>query len=73
MRNLETEADLAGPDHWLGQANQVAGWKKYEHTATVTTDSSGEIWVALGIVVLWETRMAYHIDLVEIEITHVRV
>lgn len=52
----------------LGPANEVAGWKKYTHTATLTTGSTGEVWVALGITVRWETEMTYHIDDVKVEI-----
>ena len=64
VRNPETEADFT----IVGPANEVAGWKDYVYTATVQTGSSEEIWVALGISVRWETRMAYNIDDVDIEI-----
>jgi len=64
VRNPEAEADFT----IVGPANEVAGWKDYVYTATVQTGSSEEIWVALGISVRWETRMAYNIDDVDIEI-----
>lgn len=52
----------------IGNANEVGGWKRYEYTAKINTGSSGEIWVALGISVRWETRMTYFIDNVEVKI-----
>ena len=62
--NPEVEADFAV----LGQANEVSGWKRYAHTVTLKTDSSGEVWVALGISVRWETEMTYNLDDVEVTI-----
>jgi len=53
----------------LGQANEVSGWKRYTHTATLKTGSSGEVWVAVGISVLWETEMTYNLDDVEVTIS----
>ena len=64
VRNPEVEEDFVV----LGPANEVAGWKKYTYTTTLNTDSSEEVWVALGITVRWETRITYYIDDVEIEI-----
>ncbi|MEM3041303.1 MAG: hypothetical protein QXG97_04675, partial [Nitrososphaerota archaeon] len=55
-------------DGRLGQANQLAGWKKYEYSAAVNSGSNGEVWVAVGITVLWETRMTYYVDDVEVEV-----
>jgi hypothetical protein len=52
----------------LGPANEVAGWKRYTHEKTLDTDSSGEVWVALGITVRWETEMTYNIDYVKITV-----
>ena len=63
--NPEVEEDFTV----LGQANEVAGWKRYTHTATLTTGSSEEVWVAVGITVLWETEMTYHLDDVKITIS----
>lgn len=53
----------------IGNANEVKGWKRYDYTVKVNAGSSGEIWVALGISVRWETYMAYFIDNVEVRIT----
>jgi hypothetical protein len=53
----------------LGPANEVAGLKGYAHTTTLHTDSRGEVWIALGITVLWETEMTYNIDNVKVTIT----
>lgn len=46
----------------VGTGNEVAGWKNYAFNPTVSTDSSGEVHVALGISVRWETPMTYYID-----------
>jgi len=37
--------------------------------ATLKTGSSGEVWVAVGISVLWETEMTYNLDAVEVTIS----
>ena len=63
--NPEVEADFTV----LGQANEVSGWKRYTHTATLKTGSSGEVWVAVGISVRWETEMTYNLDDVEVTIS----
>ena len=53
----------------IGQANEVMGWKNYNHTATLDTGSSEEIWVAVGISVRWETEMTYNIDDMKVSIS----
>jgi hypothetical protein len=53
----------------LGQANEASGWKRYTYNATLKTGSSGEVWVAVGISVRWETKMAYNLDDIEITIS----
>lgn len=63
--NPEVEADFTV----LGQANEVSGWKRYTHTATLNTGSSGEVWVAIGISVCWETEMTYNLDDVKVTIS----
>jgi hypothetical protein len=63
--NPEAEADFTV----LGQANEVSGWKRYTHTAIVNTGSSGEIWVAVGISVRWETEMTYTLDDIKVTIS----
>ncbi len=62
--NPEVEEDFIV----IGAANEVAGWKNYTHVADLNTGSSGEIWIAVGISVRWETQMTYYIDDIEIEI-----
>ena len=52
----------------VGAANEAVGWKKYVYTLTLNTDSSGDLWVAVGISVRWETCMTYYIDDVKIEV-----
>lgn len=60
--NPEVEEDFTV----LGQADEVAGWKRYIHTVTLDTGSNGEVWVAVGITALWETEMTYRVDDVKI-------
>jgi len=64
IRNPEEESDF----EVLGAANQVAGWKQYKLETKVNTESDGELWVALGISVRWETVMTYYVDSVEITV-----
>jgi hypothetical protein len=63
--NPAVEADFAD----LGQANEVAGWKRYTYSETLMTDSSEEIWVAVGFTVLWETKLAYNLDDIDITVS----
>lgn len=63
--NPEVEAEFTV----LGQANEVSGWKRYTHTATLNTGSSGEVWVAIGISVRWETEMTYNLDDLKVTIS----
>jgi hypothetical protein len=63
--NPEVEADFTV----LGQANEASGWKRYTHTATVNTGASGEVWVAVGISVRWETVMTYNLDEAKVTIS----
>ena len=65
INNPENEDDF----QILGPTNQVSGWKEYDYMLSLNTSSSDEIWIALGITVLWETQMSYNIDDVRIEIT----
>ena len=60
----EVEADLKV----IGKANDVSGWKHYTYITTLETDSSGKVWVALGISVRWETEMTYNVDDVAVTI-----
>ena len=50
-------------------ANEVAGWKRYTYTTTLYTGSIGEVWVAVGITVRWETEMSYNVDDVKVTIS----
>lgn len=60
--NAEVEDDF----HVLGAADQVAGWKAYSLTVEINTGSLGEVFVAFGISVRWETELSYFADSVEI-------
>ncbi len=65
ISNPEAEANFTV----IGNANEVAGWKRYTHKTTLQTGSSGEVWVAVGITVRWETEMTYNIDDVKVTIS----
>ena len=65
ISNPETEANFT----IIGNANEVAGWKRYTYTTTLHTGSNEEVWVAVGITVRWETEMSYNIDDVKVTIS----
>jgi hypothetical protein len=44
----------------LGPANPAEGWNEFHLEKKL--DSDGEIWIAVGISVAWETWMTYFID-----------
>ena len=52
----------------LGAANQVSGWKAYSLSNGIVTNNTGEVYVALGISVRWETELIYFADSIEITI-----
>ncbi|MFW6135646.1 MAG: hypothetical protein ACOC7N_02360 [Chloroflexota bacterium] len=57
-------------DFDLGQpANLAEGWKAYTYSFDVESADSGEVWVAFGISVVWETEVTYYVDNVRVEIT----
>lgn len=48
--------------------NRVEGWDEYEYQFSTQSSANGQIWVAFGISVVWETQVVYHIDEVNVEI-----
>jgi len=52
----------------LGAANQVSGWRAYSLSNEIVTANTGEVYVALGISVRWETELIYFADSTEITI-----
>lgn len=52
----------------VGNANEFAGWKQYTSTTTLLISSAGEMWVAVGITVRWETEMTYNLDDISVTI-----
>jgi len=52
----------------LGAANQEAEWKAYGLSKEIAVNNTGEVYVALGISVRWETKLVYFADSVEITI-----
>jgi hypothetical protein len=47
-------------------ANQVEGWKTYEYAFDVHSNAEGQLWVALGVSVVWETEITYYVDNVHV-------
>lgn len=64
VSNPETEANFTV----IGNANEVACWKRYAYTTTLNTIPNKEVWVGVGITVRWETEMAYNLDDVKVTI-----
>jgi hypothetical protein len=64
QKDIEAEEDFAD----LGAANQLEGWKRYDHSTTLTTDETGVAYVGFGLSVVWETEIVYFIDQVEVKI-----
>jgi hypothetical protein len=48
-------------------ADKAKGWRRYQFTMPVAS-TAGELWVALGISVAWETVLEYFIDDVRVEV-----
>jgi len=48
-------------------ADKTKGWRRYQFTIPVAS-TDGELWVALGISVAWETVLEYFIDDVRVEV-----
>lgn len=62
-RNPETEEDFT----IVGQTDRRAGWARYELTRTLSTGTSGRVWVAFGFGATWETERTYFMDSVRVE------
>lgn len=48
-------------------ADKTKGWRRYQFTMPVAS-TEGELWVALGISVAWETLLEYFVDDVRVEV-----
>jgi hypothetical protein len=48
-------------------ADKTTGWRRYQFTIPAPS-TEGELWVALGISVAWETVLEYFIDDVRVEV-----
>ncbi len=48
-------------------ADKTKGWRRYQFTMPVAP-TGGELWVALGISVAWETLLEYFIDEIRVEV-----
>mgnify|MGYP006277569747 CR=1 FL=1 len=50
------------------RGNRVEGWDVYDYRFSAQSGSGGQVWVAFGISVVWETQVVYYIDDVNVEI-----
>ena len=57
----ETVPEVEEDFQVVGAANEIGGWKTYSFSSELTS-GSGDVYVALGISVRWETEMTYLID-----------
>jgi hypothetical protein len=65
---ISTQNPNVQPDFTLiGETNTAAGWVPFEYSQTVNS-TTGQVWVALGIRVAWETGRTYFIDNVTVSI-----
>lgn len=55
-----------------GSADDHAGWKAYQAGFTVTP-TEGQVWVAIGISAVWETKLMYAVDDVTVTINDIEV
>jgi len=48
--------------------NRVEGWDEYNYRFSAQSSPAGQVWIAFGISVVWETQVFYYIDDVSVEI-----
>jgi hypothetical protein len=65
LKDPEQESDFK----IIGRTNYVAGWKAYNDSVVINSDSSGKIWVGFGFGATWEVARTYYLDLVNVSIT----
>ncbi|MCK4623927.1 MAG: PEP-CTERM sorting domain-containing protein [Phycisphaerae bacterium] len=70
--NVKTYIGQENPDQqwdfaYLGETDTEAGWVQFDYDQTVMSNT-GEVWVAVGIRVAWETHRDYWIDHVEVDV-----
>jgi hypothetical protein len=58
----EDDFDLSQP------ANLAEGWQRYSYSLTAEPSPDGELWIAVGISVVWETEVIYYIDELQVEV-----
>lgn len=66
-KDPEVEADLPR----ISITNLTAGWQNYSSKTHVTSDASGQLYVAFGISCVWETVRTYYVDLVTVSVQEV--
>ncbi|MFB6285469.1 MAG: hypothetical protein ABEK03_02670 [Candidatus Bipolaricaulia bacterium] len=76
MANEITQASVyAGPSAPQAESDfnterpgyRVAGWDAYRYQLAAQSGSDGQLWVAVGINVVWETEVTHYLDDVQIE------
>lgn len=74
IEDPETEGDFINDfNPPIGVTKEVAGWKKYCYKTTVTTDNTGQLWLAMGISCVWEGAMTHYVDFVNFDTKIVQV
>lgn len=76
MNTITRVAVYAGPQQPVAEgdfdqsqpAHLVEGWKTYEYSLETRSSMDGQVWVAIGISVVWETTVAHYVDNVQVEI-----
>jgi hypothetical protein len=64
-----SRAPEAEGDFDLSQAaDQAEGWQRYSYSLSAEPNSDGELWIAVGISVVWETEVTYYIDELQVEV-----
>lgn len=48
--------------------NRADGWDEYDYRFSTVSNDEGQVWVAVGISVVWETQVVYYVDDVNVEI-----
>jgi hypothetical protein len=58
----EDDFDLSQP------ANLAEGWQRYSYSLTAEPSPEGQLWIAVGISVVWETEVTYYVDELRVEV-----
>ena len=67
LNNPERESDF----NIIGNTDEVAGWRQYSYTTSLSTASAGVIWIAFGFGATWEIPRTYFLDSVSVQVNTV--